>query len=129
MSSRAVHKPLHVPQTPPQGQLSCWDDAALTHDIKALHRKNIIMAGLTTDIWCAKPPLGILCRRPAADAHTLGAAQSSDGQPGSMIMYSKCLSAATCAMQGSCAGRCHELPFSTWHLVWAVVSAMQLLGL
>lgn len=34
------------------GQLSCWDDAALTSGVKALKRKNIILAGLTTDI-CA----------------------------------------------------------------------------
>jgi len=38
------------------GQLSCWDDAALTADVKALGRKQIILAGLTTDIcafWAA----------------------------------------------------------------------------
>ena len=34
------------------GQLSCWDDAALTSGVKALKRKSIILAGLTTDI-CA----------------------------------------------------------------------------
>jgi nicotinamidase-related amidase len=38
------------------GQLSCWDDPALTAAIKALNRKQIILAGLTTDIcafWAA----------------------------------------------------------------------------
>lgn len=38
------------------GQLSCWDDAQLSADVKALKRKNIILAGLTTDIcafWAA----------------------------------------------------------------------------
>jgi isochorismate hydrolase len=38
------------------GQLSCWDDTTLTADVKALKRKNIMLAGLTTDIcafWAA----------------------------------------------------------------------------
>jgi nicotinamidase-related amidase len=38
------------------GQLSCWDDPALTSSVKAIKRKNIIVAGLTTDIcafWAA----------------------------------------------------------------------------
>jgi nicotinamidase-related amidase len=38
------------------GQLSCWDDLALTAGVKSLKRKNIILAGLTTDIcafWAA----------------------------------------------------------------------------
>ncbi len=38
------------------GQLSCWDDPKLAADVKALGRKNIILAGLTTDIcafWAA----------------------------------------------------------------------------
>jgi nicotinamidase-related amidase len=38
------------------GQLSCWDDPALTAGVKALKRKQIILAGLTTDIcafWAA----------------------------------------------------------------------------
>lgn len=38
------------------GQLSCWDDAALTAGVEALGRKQIILAGLTTDIcafWAA----------------------------------------------------------------------------
>jgi len=44
------------------GQLSCWDDAALTASVKALGRKNIILAGLTTDIcafWAAHDALGL----------------------------------------------------------------------
>ena len=32
------------------GQLSCWDDRALTKAVAAIGRKKIIMAGLTTDI-------------------------------------------------------------------------------
>ena len=42
------------------GQLSCWDDAALTAAVKKLNRKNIILAGLTTDIcafWAAHDAL------------------------------------------------------------------------
>lgn len=38
------------------GQLSCWDDATLSADVKALKRNNILLAGLTTDIclfWAA----------------------------------------------------------------------------
>ena len=38
------------------GQLSCWDDANLKKGVKALGRKKIILAGLTTDIclfWAA----------------------------------------------------------------------------
>jgi nicotinamidase-related amidase len=38
------------------GQLSCWDDPALTEGVKALARPQIILAGLTTDIcafWAA----------------------------------------------------------------------------
>ena len=38
------------------GQLSCWDDAALADGVAALGKKNIILAGLTTDIclyWAA----------------------------------------------------------------------------
>lgn len=38
------------------GQLSCWDDPALTEGVKVLQRKQIILAGLTTDIcafWAA----------------------------------------------------------------------------
>ncbi len=38
------------------GQLSCWDDAALRDRVKALGKKSIILAGLTTDIcmfWAA----------------------------------------------------------------------------
>lgn len=38
------------------GQLSCWDDPALTASVKALGRKQIVLAGLTTDIcafWAA----------------------------------------------------------------------------
>ncbi len=38
------------------GQLSCWDDAKLAADVKALGRKRVILAGLTTDIclfWAA----------------------------------------------------------------------------
>ena len=38
------------------GQLSCWDDAALCDRVKASGRKNLILAGLTTDIcmfWAA----------------------------------------------------------------------------
>lgn len=43
------------------GQLSCWDDPALTAGVKALGRKNIVLAGLTTDIcafWAAHDALG-----------------------------------------------------------------------
>jgi len=39
------------------GQLSCWDDAALDAGVRALGRKRIILAGLTTDIcafWAAR---------------------------------------------------------------------------
>jgi nicotinamidase-related amidase len=39
------------------GQLSCWDDPALQSAVKALGRKNLILAGLTTDIclnWAAR---------------------------------------------------------------------------
>jgi isochorismate hydrolase len=42
------------------GQLSCWDDAALTEAVGALGRKKIILAGLTTDIclyWAAADAL------------------------------------------------------------------------
>jgi nicotinamidase-related amidase len=42
------------------GQLSCWDDPALLSGVKALKRKNIILAGLTTDIcafWAAHDAL------------------------------------------------------------------------
>lgn len=42
------------------GQLSCWDDPALTASVKSLQRKNIILAGLTTDIcafWAAHDAL------------------------------------------------------------------------
>lgn len=38
------------------GQLSCWDDAKLASDVKAIGRKRVILAGLTTDIclfWAA----------------------------------------------------------------------------
>ena len=38
------------------GQLSCWDDAKLAADVKAIGRKRVILAGLTTDIclfWAA----------------------------------------------------------------------------
>ena len=38
------------------GQLSCWDDPALTAGVEALERKQVILAGLTTDIcafWAA----------------------------------------------------------------------------
>jgi nicotinamidase-related amidase len=39
------------------GQLSCWDDPALQSTVQALGRKNLILAGLTTDIclfWAAR---------------------------------------------------------------------------
>jgi nicotinamidase-related amidase len=39
------------------GQLSCWDDPALQSAVKALGRKNLMLAGLTTDIclnWAAR---------------------------------------------------------------------------
>ena len=39
------------------GELSCWDDRALATAVKALGKKNIILAGLTTDIcllWAAE---------------------------------------------------------------------------
>jgi nicotinamidase-related amidase len=42
------------------GQLSCWDDPALTAGVKAFKRKNVILAGLTTDIcafWAAHDAL------------------------------------------------------------------------
>ena len=32
------------------GQLSCWDNSALTKAVAAIGRKKIILAGLTTDI-------------------------------------------------------------------------------
>jgi nicotinamidase-related amidase len=38
------------------GRLSCWDDAALAAGVKALNRRNVVLAGLTTDIclfWAA----------------------------------------------------------------------------
>lgn len=38
------------------GQLSCWDDPKLAAGMKALKRKNVMLAGLTTDIcafWAA----------------------------------------------------------------------------
>jgi nicotinamidase-related amidase len=38
------------------GQLSCWDDPTLVESVQATGRKNIILAGLTTDIclfWAA----------------------------------------------------------------------------
>lgn len=38
------------------GQLSCWDDPALQQGVGAIGRKNLILAGLTTDIclyWAA----------------------------------------------------------------------------
>jgi nicotinamidase-related amidase len=38
------------------GRLSCWDDEALAAGVKALGRKNVVLAGLTTDIclfWAA----------------------------------------------------------------------------
>ena len=44
------------------GQLSCWDDPALLSGVKSIGRKNIIMAGLTTDIclfWAAYDALGL----------------------------------------------------------------------
>jgi nicotinamidase-related amidase len=44
------------------GQLSCWDDPALTSAVKALGRKNLILAGLTTDIclfWAAHDAVGL----------------------------------------------------------------------
>ncbi len=42
------------------GQLSCWDDPALASGVQAFKRKNIILAGLTTDIcafWAAHDAL------------------------------------------------------------------------
>lgn len=42
------------------GQLSCWDDDALCAGVEKLGRKNIILAGLTTDIclfWAARDGL------------------------------------------------------------------------
>ena len=42
------------------GQLSCWDDATLAADVKAIGRKRVILAGLTTDIclfWAATDAL------------------------------------------------------------------------
>ena len=42
------------------GQLSCWDDDALRAGVEKLGRKNIILAGLTTDIclfWAARDAL------------------------------------------------------------------------
>jgi nicotinamidase-related amidase len=44
------------------GQLSCWDDAALQAAVQALGRKNLILAGLTTDIclyWAARDAVGL----------------------------------------------------------------------
>jgi hypothetical protein len=41
------------------GQLSCWDDAALTNGVKALKRKNIILAGAHHGYMCI---LGMLRR-------------------------------------------------------------------
>lgn len=44
------------------GQLSCWDDAKLAADVKALNRKRILLAGLTTDIclfWAAADAVGL----------------------------------------------------------------------
>ena len=44
------------------GQLSCWDDPALQSGIQALGRKNLILAGLTTDIclyWAARDAVGL----------------------------------------------------------------------
>ncbi len=38
------------------GRLSCWDDPALAAGVKALNRRNVVLAGLTTDIclfWAA----------------------------------------------------------------------------
>ena len=38
------------------GQLSCWDDATLLKGVATIGRKNVILAGLTTDIclyWAA----------------------------------------------------------------------------
>ena len=43
------------------GQLSCWNDAALARDVQALGRKQVILAGLTTDIclfWAAADAIG-----------------------------------------------------------------------
>lgn len=42
------------------GQLSCWDDEALQAGVRSLGKKNIIVAGLTTDIclyWAASDAL------------------------------------------------------------------------
>lgn len=42
------------------GQLSCWDDDALTKGVAAIGRKKVILAGLTTDIclyWAAADAL------------------------------------------------------------------------
>jgi nicotinamidase-related amidase len=44
------------------GQLSCWDDPALQSAVHALGRKNLILAGLTTDIclyWAARDAVGL----------------------------------------------------------------------
>jgi nicotinamidase-related amidase len=44
------------------GQLSCWDDPALKSSIQALGRKNLILAGLTTDIclyWAARDAVSL----------------------------------------------------------------------
>ncbi len=44
------------------GQLSCWDDPALRSTVHALGRKNLILAGLTTDIclyWAARDAVGL----------------------------------------------------------------------
>jgi nicotinamidase-related amidase len=44
------------------GQLSCWDDPALKAAVQALGRKNLILAGLTTDIclyWAARDAVGL----------------------------------------------------------------------
>ncbi len=44
------------------GELSCWDDEALQAGVKATGRKNIILAGLTTDIcmfWAASGALDL----------------------------------------------------------------------
>ncbi len=44
------------------GQLSCWDDSALKEGVKKLGRKNIVLAGLTTDIclfWAAQDALAL----------------------------------------------------------------------
>ena len=42
------------------GQLSCWDDDNLKNGVAALGRKNVVLAGLTTDIclfWAARDAL------------------------------------------------------------------------